>query len=281
MSTGETDNPTINALTIDLEDWPQSVLDPRMPITGRVCRNTDRMLSLLDRFGLKATFFALGKVCERFEHLAPMIASQGHEIGTHGYGHELIHKMTPSAFEQDLRRSMDVIELQTGRRPIGFRAPAFSVTRQTMWSGPIMDELGIKYSSSIFPIAGRRYGIPDAPRFPHQWPNCGVIEFPLTTFRALGQNLPVSGGGYFRLLPAPILSAAVRAVNRQRQPAVIYLHPYELAVNELADMKRDGWRLSWRMCSHQGLFRGRVAGRLANLFRQFRFAPMGEVLGLR
>jgi len=279
MSMGEMNGPTVNALTIDLEDWPQSVLEPRMPITDCVCRNTDRMLTLLDQFGLKATFFALGKVCERFAHLAPMIVSEGHEIGTHGYGHELIHRLTPLQFEQDLRRSMALIEAQTGRPPIGYRAPAFSITRQTMWSGPIMDELGIKYSSSIFPIAGRRYGIPDAPRFPHRWPNCNVIEFPLTTFRTFGRNLPVSGGGYFRLLPAPVLSAAVRAVNKQRQPAVVYLHPYELAVNELAELKRHGWRLSWRTCVHQGLFRGRVAGRLATLFRQFRFAPMATVLG--
>ena len=144
-----------------------------------------------------------------------------------------------------------------------------------------MDKLGIRYSSSMFPIAGRRYGIPDAPRFPHRWPNCDVIEFPLSTFRAFGRNLPVSGGGYFRLLPAAALSAAVDAVNRHGQPAVLYLHPYELAINELAELKRCGWRLTWRTVVHQGLFRGRVAGRLAALFRRFRFAPMGEVLGFR
>ncbi len=276
-----TDGQVTNALTIDLEDWPQSVLGPRMPITDRVCRNTDRMLALLDRFGLKATFFALGRVCERFPYLLPMVASQGHEVGTHGYSHELLHRTTPADFRQDLRRSVEIIEAQIGHRPIGFRAPAFSINRVCKWSGPIMAEMGIKYSSSIFPIAGRRYGIPDAPRFPHRWENCEVIEFPLTTIREFGRNVPVSGGGYFRLWPVPILSAAVRAINKQRQPVVVYLHPYELAVNELTELRRRGWRLSWRTYVHQSLFRGRVPGRLAALFRQFTFAPMATVLGFQ
>lgn len=276
-----TDGQVTNALTIDLEDWPQAVLGPQMPITDRVCRNTDRMLALLDRFGLKATFFALGKVCERFPHLLPMIASEEHEVGTHGYGHQLLRRMRPADFRQDLQRSVGIIEAQIGQRPIGFRAPAFSISRACMWSGPIMAEMGIKYSSSIFPIAGRRYGIPDAPRFPHRWENCEVVEFPLTTIRKFGRNVPVSGGGYFRLLPGPILAAAVRAINKQRQPVVVYLHPYELAVNELTELRQRGWRLSWWTYVHQSLFRGRMAGRLATLFRQFKFAPMATVLGFR
>jgi polysaccharide deacetylase family protein (PEP-CTERM system associated) len=189
--------------------------------------------------------------------------------------------MTPADFREDLQQSVEIIEAQIGRRPIGFRAPAFSISRTGTWIGPIMADMGIKYSSSIFPIAGRRYGIPDAPRFPHRWANCEVVEFPLTTIRKFGRNLPVSGGGYFRLWPAPVLSAAVRAINRQRQPVVVYLHPYELAINELTELRQRGWRLRWRTCVHQSLFRGRMAGRLATLFRQFRFAPMATVLGFQ
>lgn len=269
-----------NALTVDLEDWPQSVVSPRLPITDCVLRNTDRMLALLDRFGLRATFFALGRVCEKFPQLPSTIASAGHEIASHGYGHELLYRITPDRFRWDLKRSLDIIESQIGRRPIGYRAPGFSVTQHSLWAGPIMAQLGIRYSSSIFPIAGRRYGISKAPRFPHRWDTCNLIEFPMTTVRRLGRNLPVSGGGYFRLLPGPILSAAIREVNRQGQPAVVYLHPYELAVNELAMLKRRGWHLGWRTYLTQSVFRGRMLGRLSRLFQGFRFAPMAEVLGL-
>jgi polysaccharide deacetylase family protein (PEP-CTERM system associated) len=187
--------------------------------------------------------------------------------------------MKPEAFADDLRRSIQLIESQIGKKPIGYRAPAFSISKETMWCGPIMADLGIRYSSSIFPIAGRRYGIPDAPRFPHRWPNCNVIEFPLTTLRRFGRNLPACGGGYLRMLPVPVLSAAIRGANRQRQPAVVYLHPYELAVNELDVLRQRGWRIAWRTHLHQSLFRGRVAARLAALCRRFKFAPMGTVLG--
>ena len=272
--------PVVNAMTIDLEDWAQAVLGTYLPITDRVLRNTDRVLSLLDEHRIHATFFALGKVCEKFPSLLPTIASAGHEIGTHGYGHELLHRITPRRFRDDLRRSMDIIEAQTGRRPIGYRAPAFSITRESRWAGPILAEAGILYSSSIFPIAGRRYGIADAERFPHRWENCDLIEFPLSTVRRFGRNLPVAGGGYLRLLPRRIIEAAIRETNQQHRPFAIYLHPYELDVNELAELKRDGWSIAWRTFVNQSLFRGRVRSRLAGLFREFRFTTMADVLGL-
>jgi polysaccharide deacetylase family protein (PEP-CTERM system associated) len=275
------DGQVINALTVDVEDWPQSVVDPRMPITDGVVRNTDRVLALLSRFGVRATFFALGKVCEKFPRLLPTIASAGHEVASHGYGHELLYRITPEQFEEDLQRSIEIIETQVGRRPKGYRAPAFSITRDTLWAGPIMVKLGIEYSSSIFPIAGRRYGIPDAQRFPHRWEGCELIEFPLSTFRRLGRNFPVSGGGYIRLLPKPVLRWAVREINGQGQPMVVYLHPYELAVNELNELKRRGWHISWKAYLMQSLFRGCVQGRLRALFQHFKFAPIAEVLGLR
>ncbi len=275
-----TDDRVANAMTIDLEDWAQSVLGPQTPITTRVLRNTNRMLNLLARYEVRATFFALGKVCERFPRLLPQIASAGHEIGTHGYGHELLYTMTPDRFRADLERSIDIVASQIGRKPTGYRAPAFSVTRSSMWAGPIMAELGIKYSSSIFPIARKRYGIPDAERFPHRWENCDLIEFPLTTVRRFGRNFPVAGGGYFRLLPHPVLARAIREVNGQSQPVVVYIHPYELDVNELAELRRQGWSIRWKTYINQSLFRGRIRGRLAALFQEFRFTTMAEVLGL-
>lgn len=267
-----------NALSVDLEDWAQSTLDPRLPITSRVLRNTERVLALFARFNVKATFFALGKVCERFPELLSMIAAEGHEIGTHGYGHELLHTLTPQRFRADVQRSIDVIESQSGRRPIGYRAPAFSITRRTLWAGPILAGLGIRYSSSIFPIAGRRYGIPEAARFPHVWSTCRLVEFPLTTVRRIGRNLPVAGGGYLRLLPGSLTAGAVREVNRTGQPAVVYIHPYELDVREPAVLRRRGWPVSWRRYVHQSLFRGRVQARLTSLLEAFSFAPLADVL---
>lgn len=274
------DGAPVNAMTVDLEDWAQSTLGPETPLTSRVVRNTERLLELLAEHKVRATFFALGKVCERFPELLPMVAAAGHEIGTHGYGHELVHTITPERFRSDLQRSIEIVGAQAGRAPRGYRAPAFSIGPRSRWAGGILAELGIKYSSSVFPIRGRRYGMPDAPRFPHRWSDCDLIEFPLTTVRRLGRNLPVSGGGYFRLLPSFLLARAIRELNGQRHPVVVYMHPYELDVHELTELRREGWRFSRRIQLTQSLFRGRMRGRLSAVFREFAFAPMAEVLNL-
>lgn len=270
----------MNALTIDLEDWTQSVLGSDMPITECVLKNTDRVLDFLKRHQLKATFFALGKVCEKFPALLPRVVEHGHEIGTHGFGHELVFNLTPQQFADDVGRSLDLIEKQTGHRPIGYRAPAFSITRRSLWAGPILADLGLRYSSSIFPIAGRRYGIPDAPRYPHDWSTCDLKEFPLTTLRLFGKNIPVAGGGYLRLFPARFTALAIRDANRKGQPATIYLHPYELAVGEIRQLQKAGWNIHFKTRWTQSLFRSRIAPRLDYLVERFGFAPMGEVLGL-
>jgi polysaccharide deacetylase family protein (PEP-CTERM system associated) len=227
---------------------------------------------------VRATFFALGRVCERFPALLPAITDAGHEVASHGYGHELVHRQSPDAFAADVARSIEVIEQQTDRRPIGYRAPAFSMTRQTGWAGPILAGLGFRYSSSIFPIRGRRYGQPDAPRVPYRWPSCDLIEFPLTTIRMFGRNLPVCGGGYTRLLPAPILASTIGLLNRRGQPAVIYLHPYELAAEEVSSFCRRGIRASHKRKLTQSLWRSRVQGRLCRLFEEFPFSTMTQAL---
>ncbi len=268
-----------NAFTIDLEDWAQAALGGDRPITDRVLRNADRVLELLAGHGVRATFFALGKVCEKFPSLLPTVASAGHEIATHGYGHELVFSITPERFRADLQRSIDIVEAQVGRRPIGYRAPGFSISEGSRWAGPIMVELGIKYSSSIFPIAGRRYGIPTAPRFPHRWPACELMEFPLSTVRRFGRNLPICGGGYFRLLPRWILARAIREINRHDEPAVVYIHPYEMDVHELDELRRQGWQIGGRKHLTQSLFRRRIRRRVTGLLEEFRFTTMADVLG--
>ena len=269
-----------NAMTIDLEDWMQGALDPSYPITARVLPNVERLLRLLARHDVRATFFALGKVCEKFPQILEMVTEGGHEIATHGYGHELVSHLTRERFREDLERSIAIIERQTGRRPIGYRAPAFSITRECAWAGPILAECSIKYSSSVFPIRGRRYGTPDAPRFPHRWKDCDLLEFPLSTVRVLGRNLPMCGGGYFRLLPWAALRWAIRRVHAERQPVVVYMHPYEMDVGEAADLARQGYPISARRRFTQSLFRSRIHHRLSRMFRRFRFAPMADVLGL-
>jgi len=264
----------VNALTVDLEDWPQAVLDHRLPVTDRVAGNTERVLALLDRHRVRATFFALGKVCERFPHLLPMVASAGHEIASHGYGHQLVCNLTPEEFEADVRRSIAIIEAQTGLRPAGYRAPAFSITRRSLWAYPILARLGFRYSSSVFPIRKRRYGIADAPRGPYPLEDGRIVEFPMATWRILGRNIPACGGGYMRLLPGPVHGAAVRQLNAAGHPAVAYLHPYELSVGEIDGFVRDGWEVSrWRRLT-QSLWRERVEARLAYLLDRFEFTTL-------
>jgi len=269
-----------NCFSIDLEDWGQSTLGPDTPLTERVVGNTRRMIELLDEAGIKATFFVLGKVVEKFPDTVREVHVAGHEIASHGYGHELVFTITPQRFRDDVRRSIDLLAGITGKRPIGYRAPAFSITAQSLWAPPILAELGFKYSSSVFPFAGRRYGIPTAPRFVHRWSTCDLIEFPMTTARLLGRNRPVCGGGYFRLLPGWMARAAIRRVNREGHPAVIYMHPYEIDVHELRELRAAGWQFSNKTYFMQSLFRSRIEGRLRKLFRSFEFATMGEILGL-
>jgi polysaccharide deacetylase family protein (PEP-CTERM system associated) len=268
----------LNAMTIDLEDWAQAVVGPDLPVTEHVLANTERVLRFLDRHRVRATFFALGKVCERFASLLPDIASAGHEIASHGYGHELVYRQTPEQFERDVQRSIEIIEAQIGRRPTGYRAPAFSITRQSTWAGPVLERLGFRYSSSIFPVRKQRYGMPDSPRFPHRWAGSELIEFPLTTLRMGGRNWPACGGGYTRLLPAAVMAHAIRRMNRDGHPAVIYLHPYELASGEVSDFVRAGTRVSSLRRLTQELWRSRVEPRLARLLGEFRFGSMSTAL---
>lgn len=268
----------LNAMTIDLEDWAQGVLDPGFPVSDRILGNTERVLSLLDRHHVRATFFALGKACERFPQLLPMVASAGHEIASHGYGHELVYRLSPEGFEQDVRASIAIIESQTGRRPVGYRAPAFSITKRSLWAGPILAKLGFRYSSSIFPIHKRRYGIADWPSLPVHWPGCPLLEFPLTTLSLAGNRIPVCGGGYMRLFPSVIHEYAIHRHNKAGHPAVVYVHPYELAPEEVKSFRQDGYSFSRKRALMQSLWRSRVEPRLERLMDRFAFGTMDEAL---
>jgi len=233
------------------------------------------MLALFAEGGVRATFFVQGMVAERFPELVKEIVAAGHEVATHGHSHELIFRLGRQAFAAELRHSIEMLEDLSGQRVLGHRAPDFSITKDSLWALEEIAALGLRYDSSIFPIYNPRYGIPDARRFPHF--RNGLIEFPISTVCWAGINLPVAGGGYLRLFPYAVTRWAIRRINAQGQPAMIYLHPYELDTEELRLL---GDQVPWNLRLTQGLNRGRTEAKLRALMRDFELAPVREVLEL-
>ncbi len=191
-------------ISIDIEDWPQSTWDRSLPITERSAANTRRVLDILQRVGVRTTMFVLGKFAEKFPGIVREIHAQGHEIGCHSYGHQEIFSQSRQQFKTDLHCGKDILEQIIGERIRGYRAPDFSVVRGTLWALDDLAEAGFDYDSSIFPVDRPRYGIPDWPQSPVQVRlanGLSIVEFPLASYRMLGKNWPVGGGGYHRLLP--------------------------------------------------------------------------------
>jgi polysaccharide deacetylase family protein (PEP-CTERM system associated) len=225
----------VNALTIDVEDYFQvSALAPHFPLAHwdsvpcRVERNVDRVLALLADAGAHATFFTLGWIAQRYPGMLRRIAAQGHEIASHGYAHERVTSLTPTAFLADLARAKAILEDVCGGPVQGYRAPSFSISRGNEWAFDCIAQSGHRYSSSVYPVRHDHYGMPDAPRFAYRVRE-DLLEVPVTTSRVLRTNLPAGGGGYFRLLPYPVSHWMIERVNRvERQPAVFYFHPWEI-----------------------------------------------------
>lgn len=279
----------LNALTIDVEDYFQVNAFARyvkqeqwdsFPL--RVDANTRHILDMLDSFSIKATFFILGWVAERLPELAKEIHRRGHEIACHGYGHELIYVIGPERFRADIRRSKSLLEDQCGVPVNGYRAPSYSITKQSLWALNILVEEGFKYDSSIFPVLHDTYGIPDAERFPHtiRTGAGSLVEFPLTTLPfQLGwkkMHLPIAGGGYLRLLPVGIIRSGIEKINRvEKQPAVLYFHPWEI------DPEQPRIKAGLKSSFRHYLNLHKTEGKLVKLFCSSRFAPMQEVLAVR
>jgi polysaccharide deacetylase family protein (PEP-CTERM system associated) len=263
-----------NILTVDLEDWPQSTLDRSLPITHRVVDNTRRMLALFGQYQVRATFFVLGLVAEKYPQLVADILEAGHEVGTHGFGHTPIFLQTPEEFRTDLRRSLAILRNLTTQPVRGYRAPDFSITKQSWWALDILREEGLWYDSSIFPFAGRRYGVPDAPRYVYEVVP-GLQEIPLSTVVVSRHRLPTAGGGYLRLFPYAWTDLGIRHMNKEGHPAVVYLHPYEIDPDEYASL-RTPVPLPLRLTQFTG--RRSVEGKLRHLFSSFRFVPAREAL---
>ncbi|HVT47319.1 MAG TPA: XrtA system polysaccharide deacetylase [Vicinamibacterales bacterium] len=234
----EADAPVVNAMSIDVEDYFHvSVFDGIVPrsmwdrMESRVVANTERMLAIFEEFRVRSTFFVLGWVAERHPQLVRTIATAGHEVASHGYAHRLIYDQTPAAFRDDVRRAKAIIEDAAGCPVAGYRAPSYSITPRSLWALDVLVEEGYQYDSSIFPIRHDRYGIPVSGRKPYRIERRrgALVEVPGSTTRIGPLNLPVAGGGYFRLLPYWWAHWGISRVNRiERRPVVFYLHPWEI-----------------------------------------------------
>jgi len=276
----------LNALTIDVEDYYhvtafESVI-ARVDwgkYESRVEQNTHRLLDLLDQYKTRATFFVLGWVAERQPELVRVIHERGHELASHGFSHQRIYAQSIDQFRNETRRSKRVVEEIIGDPIIGYRAASYSITTKSLWALDILKEEGFQYDSSIFPVKHDLYGIPGYHRFCHLLNGHGgggMVEFPLSTLRMGGFNIPVAGGGYLRLFPYCFTRWAIKRLNQNEyQPAVVYLHPWEI------DPEQPRIRASTlsRFRHYNNLRRTEI--RLIALLEDFAFGTMSEVLKAR
>ena len=271
----------VHCLSFDVEEhfqvsafWSEARRQQWGQLESRVSKNTGKILELLEQRNMHATFFILGWVAERCPGLVRMIAEQGHEVASHGYGHELITSQTPETFRKDVRKAKGILEDICGRRVYGYRAPSFSITNETKWAISILIEEGYQYDSSIFPILHDRYGMPDAEPTIHRLDTEGgaLWEVPPSTCKIFWMRLPIAGGGYFRLYPYPLLRTLLKRVEKSGHPLVMYLHPWELDPDQ---PKMDGHWLS-RFRHYLNLHK--TQDRLCSLLEDFHFRSIKDTL---
>ena len=270
----------LNALSIDVEEYfqveafreliPSSKWDDLPP---RIEANVEYILERLAQHQVKATFFCLGWIAQNYPSLIKKIAEEGHEIASHGWSHTPIHHLTPEDFRLEIRKSKALLEDLTGKEVIGFRAPTYSITFKTLWALTILAEEGFRYDSSIFPIYHDLYGFPESPRFPYLLEDLSLKEFPISTFRFKGINLPLSGGGYFRLFPYLLTRFLLkRFQKKEKKPFVFYIHPWEF------DPEQPRFRSPLKSRFRHYLNLSKTKIRFENLLNDFSFAPVKEVL---
>jgi polysaccharide deacetylase family protein (PEP-CTERM system associated) len=268
-----------NALTIDVEDYFQvSAFAPHIrrlewnSLECRIERNVGRILEMLSKRNVKATFFTLGWIAERYPSLIRQIADQGHEVASHGYGHERASDQTEDAFFADIQLAKVILEDLCGVEVKGYRAPSFSIGKGNLWAFDCLEKAGYRYSSSVYPIQHDHYGMPDSPRFAYQI-RPGLMEIPVTTLRVLNRNLPSSGGGYFRLLPYALSRWMLGRVNhRDRQSGIFYFHPWEIDVEQ---PRVAGISRKTRFRHYVNI--SRMEGRLEQLLGDFKWGRMDEI----
>lgn len=270
-----------NALTIDVEDYFQvSAFSGHIPRSSwedlpcRVERNVDRILALLDKNQIKATFFTLGWIAERYPFMVKRIAENGHELASHGYAHHRVTELSREQFYEDVTRSKALLEDISGQPVKGYRAPSFSINGDNLWALENLEMAGYRYSSSIYPVKHDHYGMPNAPRFAFTPDNTRkLLELPVTTVSFFGRNFPAGGGGYFRLWPYVASRWFLQRVNRvDHQPAIFYFHPWEIDPDQ---PRQTGISFKTRFRHYLNL--GRMEKRLDLLARHFSWGRMDQI----
>jgi len=276
-------SPIVNAMTVDVEDYfhvaalaksiDRSSWDQ---MEYRAEASTRRLLDLFEESNIHATFFVLGWVARRSPDLVREIARRGHEVASHGMSHKLVFNQTPEEFSSETYESKALLEDIIGARVSGYRASTYLITRRSLWALDILHEAGFEYDSSIFPIHHDVYGIPDAPQMPSRISTpkgASIVEFPMSTAPMFGTRLPVSGGGYFRLLPYWLTRAGLRKLNTDLgRPFIFYLHPWE--VDPEQPRVKAGWKSRLRHYTNLD----RCEARLRRLIGEFRFGRVRDVL---
>ena len=269
-------------LSVDFEDWHQLVRR-RVGVAGwqspgpALARQTDALLTLLDELNARATFFVLGMAARAHPELLKPIVQRGHEIGCHGDAHRPVHTQTPDEFAADLRAAKATIEDLTGHTPIGYRAPAFSITRAADWAFEVLAQEGFAYDSSQHDSPAIRDHVVPAKRAPHRL-DAGLWEFPVAVWRALGAKIPVGGASYWQLLPTPLL---IKGLERAGPLAGLYLHPNELDPDPLRAMLPDDAAAPQKAHARlrelqRNRVRRRTPGALTDIARRFDLIPYGE-----
>ncbi len=272
----------VNAMTVDVEDYFQVSAfagavsrDSWDRRECRVERNVESILALFGGAGIRATFFTLGWVAERYPRVIRAIVAAGHELASHGYAHIRATDQDPTEFRADVERTRKLLEDVSGQPVAGYRATSYSIVRSNLWALDVLAQAGYRYSSSIYPISHDLYGIPEAPRFAFRFEHNGLIEIPVTTCEIGPWRMPCGGGGYFRLLPYRLARWAIRRVNRvDEQPAIFYFHPWEID----PDQPRVAAGLKSRFRHYLNLRRMRP--RLHRLLRDFQWDRVDRVFGL-
>ncbi|MEM9057716.1 MAG: XrtA system polysaccharide deacetylase [Pseudomonadota bacterium] len=267
-------------MSVDVEDYFQvSAFDDYVErsdwdsFASRVEPNTERLLDMFDRHGVKSTFFTLGWVAERFPALLRRMADDGHEIASHGWRHIRAFTQTPAEFREDVSRTRKLLEDVTGVAVTGYRAASYSIDRRNLWAHDELAEAGYRYSSSIYPIAHDHYGMPDAPRFAFRLQPEGLLEVPVTTVQLGDRRYPAGGGGWFRLMPYALYRRALRTVNEaEQQPGVFYIHPWEI---DPGQPRIDGLNAKTRFRHYLNL--ARVEARMERLLADFRWDRMDRI----
>ena len=281
-TTDNTGTVATNILTVDVEDWYMDTdISTWELYEDRVVESTNKIIKLLNESNTKATFFILGYVAEHFPELVERIKDEDHEIATHGYSHTPITQQTPSEFEEDLLKSVGILEKITGDKVMGYRACQFTVMEETAWAIEVLKKNGLKYDSSVFPVKTHLYGVPDAPLFPYRIspaditkeadPEEDFLEIPLSVYRIpiVHKNIPVAGGFYLRFFPYWFIKHAMKKINGKNQPVVFYIHPWELDPKQ-PRIKELEWYHYHRLESTERKFR--------KILRDFKFMSIEEFM---